>query len=297
MKQFFPRFDARRYSAAVLRRLKALGVVRAQVTAAVLALVAAGGYGLAMLQSSDDYPGATAALQAYLGDLDEIRRSREIESSLLIRKVAVLSARLARVEALGNRIIEDYGIDSAEFNFPEPPGVGGITFAGTPAVVAGLESGVAEGELKLSMLSDYMRTQDLSEDMLPFGWPVRRALISSGFGSRLSPFSGKREFHAGLDIVGREGDPVYTLASGVVQRTADLPHYGKLVEISHADGYTTRYAHNSRIVVAEGDVVKKGQIIAELGNTGRSTGPHLHLEILKNSRRLDPRPFLHGPRR
>lgn len=294
--QSFPS-DVRHYCAAAARRLKAPGAVRAQALLLLLALAAAGGYGAALLQAPGDYPGAAAALRAYLGDLEEIKRSREIESSLLIRKVAVLSARIARIEALGNRIIEDYGMDSAEFNFPEAPGVGGLTPAGAPAAVAGLEAGARASELKLSLLEDHIRTRDLSADMVPFGWPVKRALISSGYGTRLSPFTGKREFHAGIDIVGRIGDPVRSLASGVVQRTDDLPHYGKLVEISHADGYATRYAHNSEIVVAEGDVVKKGQVIAKLGNTGRSTGPHLHLEILKDSRRLNPRPFLRGSRR
>ncbi len=294
--QFFPPV-VRRYCAAAARRLKARRALRAQALALLLVLAAAGGYGAALLQAPGDYPGAAAALRAYLGDLEEIRRSREIESSLLIRKVAALSARLARIEALGNRITEDYGMDSAEFNFPDAPGIGGITPSPAPAAVASLEAGVRSSELKLSLIEDHIRTHDLSEDMVPFGWPVKRALISSGYGMRLSPFSGKREFHAGIDIVGRVGDPVRSLASGVVQRTADLPHYGKLVEISHADGYATRYAHNSEIVVAEGDVVKKGQVIAKLGNTGRSTGPHLHLEILKDSRRLNPRPFLRGSRR
>lgn len=300
MSRFSPQsfsLGVRRYCAAAARRLKAPGALRAQALALLLALAAAGGYGAALLQAPGDYPGAAAALRAYLGDLEEIKRSREIESSLLIRKVAVLSARIARIEALGNRIIEDYGMDSAEFNFPEAPGVGGLTPAEAPAAVAGLEAGARASELKLSLLEDHIRTRDLSADMVPLGWPVKRALISSGYGTRLSPFTGKREFHAGIDIVGRVGDPVRSLASGVVQRTDDLPHYGKLVEISHADGYATRYAHNSEIVVAEGDVVKKGQVIAKLGNTGRSTGPHLHLEILKDSRRLNPRPFLRGSRR
>ena len=262
-----------------------------------LALAGILGYAAAVLRLQGAPGGAVAGAGAPGYTADDAARSREIESSLLIRKVAALEARLARVEAVGDRMIEDYDLDAAEFNFPDAPGVGGISFARTPAAVEGFRESVNGIERKLSMVEDVVGTQQLSAEMRPLGWPVRRAMISSAYGSRRSPFTGNREFHAGIDIIGRIGDPVRVVASGVVRRTEHLPHYGKLIEVGHADGYATLYAHNSEIVVREGDVVKKGQIIALLGNSGRSTGPHLHFEIQKNGRRLDPAPYLRASRR
>ncbi len=293
------RFPRRAYSARVARRWEA--AVARRALAFGVWLVLAGGFGyvaaLLQLQGAPGRPGAVAGAPGQASVADDAGRSREIESSLLIRKVAALEARLARVEAVGDRMIEDYGLDPAEFHFPDAPGVGGVGFSRTPATVDGFRRSVNAIERKFSVLEDVVGTRQLSAEMRPFGWPVRRAMISSGYGARRSPFTGNREFHAGVDIIGRIGDPVRVVASGVVRRTERLPHYGKLVEVDHADGYTTLYAHNDRIIVREGDVVKKGQVIALLGNSGRSTGPHLHFEIQKNGRRLNPMPYLHGPRR
>lgn len=293
------RFPRRAYSARAARRWEAAAARRALAFGVWLALACGFGYVAALLQLQDapGRPGAVAGAWGHAPVADDAGRSREIESSLLIRKVAALEARLARVEAVGDRMIEDYGLDSAEFNFPDAPGVGGIGLSRTPATVDGFRQSVNAIERKFSVLEDVVGTRQLSAEMRPFGWPVRRAMISSGYGARHSPFTGNREFHAGVDIIGRIGDPVRVVASGVVRRTARLPHYGKLIEVDHADGYATLYAHNDKIIVREGDVVKKGQIIALLGNSGRSTGPHLHFEIQKNGRRLDPMPYLRGARR
>ena len=302
------RFPRRAHSARIARRWEVAAARRALAFGVWLMLAGGFGYVAAMLQlqGAPGRAGAVAGVAApgpsldsggYPGDADDARRSRAIESSLLIRKVAALEARLARVEAVGDRMIEDYGLDPAEFHFPDAPGVGGVGLSRTPEAVDGFRDSVDAIERKFSVLEDVVGTRQLSAEMRPFGWPVKRAMISSGYGSRHSPFTGNREFHAGIDIVGRIGDPVRVVASGVVRRAERLPRYGRLVEVGHADGYSTLYAHNSEIKVREGDVVKKGQIIALLGNSGRSTGPHLHFEIKKNGRRLNPMPYLRASRR
>ena len=124
------------------------------------------------------------------------------------------------------------------------------------------------------------------------GRPVDGARISSGFGPRADPLTGRRVAHRGLDFVGRVGEPVRALADGVVTFAGLNGGYGRLVEIEHADGYRTRYAHNDSVLVALGARVDKGETVATLGNSGRSTGPHLHLEVRRDGVATDPRFFV-----
>ena len=116
--------------------------------------------------------------------------------------------------------------------------------------------------------------------------------MSSAFGRRVDPFSGKIGWHAGVDFAGRENSDVIAVASGVVVYAGKRSGFGQLIEINHGDGYVTRYAHHKESLVGIGDVVKKGQQIAIMGSTGRSTGPHVHFEVLKNGRHQDPAKFV-----
>jgi murein DD-endopeptidase MepM/ murein hydrolase activator NlpD len=116
--------------------------------------------------------------------------------------------------------------------------------------------------------------------------------ISSYFGQRPDPFTGRNAFHRGLDFAGPAGSQVVSVASGVVTFSKDRFGYGRTVEINHGNGYVTRYAHNQKALVAVGDTVQKGQPIALIGSTGRSTGPHLHFEVLRNGRAVDPMSFV-----
>jgi murein DD-endopeptidase MepM/ murein hydrolase activator NlpD len=116
--------------------------------------------------------------------------------------------------------------------------------------------------------------------------------ISSEFGHRINPFSGRKTFHAGLDIANFTGTPVYSPADGVVSFAGPRGGYGNVVQIDHGFGIITRYGHNSRIVVKRGDRVRRGEKIAEIGSTGRSTAPHLHYEVVLNGKPVNPRPFI-----
>jgi len=134
--------------------------------------------------------------------------------------------------------------------------------------------------------------QSVIKDTLPDLYPVSVGYRSSSYGWRVDPILGIRSFHEGLDFSAAEGDEIKATASGMVVAVGKAPDYGNYVKIKHGGGIETRYAHASKILVKEGDLINKDQVIALVGNTGRSTGPHLHYEIRLNGRSLDPRKYL-----
>lgn len=135
--------------------------------------------------------------------------------------------------------------------------------------------------------------QSVLKDMLPNSSPVRAGYNSSSYGWRIDPFNGHKAFHEGLDFPANTGAPILAAADGIVIAAEQTPDYGNMVKINHGSGLETRYAHASKILVKVGDRVTKGQQVALVGNTGRSTGPHLHYEIRLNGNALDPRQYLH----
>lgn len=154
---------------------------------------------------------------------------------------------------------------------------------------------MAQVDVKTEYLSDIeakLLQQSVLKDSLPNISPVNALYNSSSFGYRIDPFSGHKAFHEGLDFMANTGTPVYAAARGIVSFAEQTPDYGKIVKIDHGSGIETRYAHTSLLVVKAGDRVEKGQKIAEVGSTGRSTGPHLHYEIRFNGNPLDPRKYL-----
>lgn len=134
--------------------------------------------------------------------------------------------------------------------------------------------------------------QSVIKDTLPDLYPVSVGYRSSSYGWRIDPMLGVRSFHEGLDFSAAEGDDIKATASGIVIAAGKAPDYGNYVKINHGGGIETRYAHASKLLVKKGDLVNKDQVIALVGNTGRSTGPHLHYEIRLNGRSLDPRKYL-----
>lgn len=153
-----------------------------------------------------------------------------------------------------------------------------------------LELRVADEQQQSNLLQDYLEEQKAILNFTPSIRPIR-GWISSGFGYRRSPFTGKREFHRGLDIVNRKGTPVVATADGRVKFAGHNGGYGNLVVIDHGMGVETKYGHLYRIEVKVGDRVIRGQEIGALGNTGRSTGPHLHYEVVVNKHAVDPRQY------
>ena len=223
------------------------------------------------------------------------------ELALLSRKIGLFEARLTRLDVLGAQLVESYSLDQGEFDFLSKPGIGGGNYGGADysvdrlrmsSLINDLDANIKERELQLSILKDILSKEELAKGMEPLGWPVTKGWVSSKFGYRVSPFSGRREYHSGIDIAGTEGMPIYALASGVVKYARRFENYGNTIEINHGNGYSTRYAHNQANLVKEGQTVKQGDAIGLLGNTGRSTGAHLHFEVLKGNRQINPEKYL-----
>ncbi len=176
---------------------------------------------------------------------------------------------------------------------------GGPLVRDTPLSEADLQKRIAELTAQIDYHTDHLSEleakllqQSVLKDTLPNNSPIVAAYNSSSFGWRLDPFNGHKAFHEGLDFPANTGDPIYAAAGGIVSASEQTPDYGKIVKIDHGSGLETRYAHASKLLVKAGDRVEKGQKIAEVGNTGRSTGPHLHYEIRLNGNALDPRKYL-----
>jgi murein DD-endopeptidase MepM/ murein hydrolase activator NlpD len=231
----------------------------------------------------------------------DTKRDLQERLDALAGRVGQMNAQVIRLNALGRRLTEMAKLDKGEFNFDSPPAVGGpegLTVGATvgSADITGmldtLSQQLKDRERQLSVLESLISTRNLSNQIVPGGRPVVQGWISSYFGGRTDPFTGRNAFHRGLDFAGRAGSQVVAVASGVVTFSKDRFGYGRTVEINHGNGYVTRYAHNQKALVKVGDTVQKGQAIALMGSTGRSTGPHLHFEVLRNGRAVDPLRFV-----
>jgi len=204
-----------------------------------------------------------------------------------------------RLDALGKRLTEMADIDSREFNFDRDPPSGGPEGEGTSAqipdlsaMLGQLEQRVDLRESQLSALENLILARELRQEIHPEGRPVANGFISSYFGERADPFDGTEAFHKGVDFAGSAGSNVTAVAAGVVTWAGERSGYGRLIEINHGDGFVTRYAHNERTLVTVGQTVKRGEPVALMGSTGRSTGPHVHFEVLRNGRQVDPLSFV-----
>ncbi len=229
----------------------------------------------------------------------------EVDSQRSVRALGVhmadLQSRLVRLEALGSRVAERADLDTDEFDFNSTPALGGPVapvasaepLSGDLARQLGdLETQLASREMQLGMLSSLMLDRDWRDASSPSGLPTTAGWISSRYGMRADPFTGEQAWHNGIDIAGREGAPVLAVASGVVSHSAQSSSYGNMVEITHDNGLVTLYAHNKEVLVEQGTIVHKGQQIATMGTTGRSTGPHIHFEVYKNGRSVDPASYI-----
>jgi murein DD-endopeptidase MepM/ murein hydrolase activator NlpD len=231
-----------------------------------------------------------------------IKRSEENLDALALR-LGQLQSQLIRLDALGERLVDVAKLDAEEFGFGQPPAVGGAgnsaegSSYSVPDFVADLETlsqELRDRSDKLQAVEGTFVHRRLQAEVKPAGRPVKRGWISSYFGHRADPFTGHRTLHQGVDFAGRRDSEVIAVAAGVVIYSGKRYGLGNVVELSHGNGYTTLYAHNNKLLVKLGDKVKKGQTIALMGSTGRSTGYHVHLEILKDGRPVNPMKFVKG---
>lgn len=231
----------------------------------------------------------------------EVRRQTDEQIRALTVRVAQLQARLIRLDALGEYLVKSSDLDRGEFNFSSVPAVGGPAEDRGQAqyqppafvtVIDDLAKKIEARERELDLLTRLLVNKDFDSDRYLSGRPIRKGWLSSGYGRRTDPFTGKPAWHKGVDFAGKENSDVISVAAGVVTWSGERYGYGNLVEINHGGEYATRYAHANQIMVNVGDVVEKGQVIAQMGSSGRSTGPHVHFEVLKNRKQVDPSRYI-----
>tara|TARA_R110002124_G_scaffold104335_3_gene254093 strand:- start:927 stop:1847 length:921 start_codon:yes stop_codon:yes gene_type:complete len=234
-------------------------------------------------------------------NLDAGREEARQKVAALTKKLAALQTRLLRLDALGARLANIADLEDGEFDFSLQPAIGGpelesfaLEYSHTELdlMFAQLQSHVENREGQLGVLESLMLNRQLNGQSQPAGRPVLKGWLSSRYGRRTDPFSGHRAWHNGIDFAGQEGDQIIAVASGVVTRAGRHSGYGELVEVDHGEGYLTRYAHNRENLVKAGDTVKQGDVIALMGSSGRSTGPHVHFEVYKNGRSVDPASYI-----
>jgi murein DD-endopeptidase MepM/ murein hydrolase activator NlpD len=237
--------------------------------------------------------------QAMLADN---RQHTEQQLQALALRMAELQARLVRLDALGERITGVAKLDKGEFDFAQPPAVGGPEPDGQEQVVASadvlnsidqLTARLDDREQQLEILETLLANRKIEGESFLAGRPIKKGWQSSRFGHRNDPFTGKRAMHEGVDFAGKLGSEIISVAAGVVTWSGDRYGYGLMVEVNHGGGYISRYGHNLENKVKVGDIVKKGQTIALMGSSGRSTGPHVHFEVYKHGRVVDPATYIH----
>jgi len=238
-------------------------------------------------------------------DLDAARANTDRDVSAMAARLGELQAQATRLNALGERLTQVARLDPGEFDFADGPALGGPDSADSaglmtePTLQASMDlmaQRLARQAQQLSILESLLLDSDIEADLLPAGLPVRSGYASSNFGMRLDPITGRREFHAGVDFNGERGSDILAVADGVVAFSGRHTAYGNMVDIDHGNGYMTRYAHNSLNMVKPGERVRAGEIIAKMGATGRVTGTHVHFEVWKNDRAINPHQFLRGER-
>ncbi len=229
--------------------------------------------------------------------IDQTRFNARADIDALAARLGEIQAHTMRLNALGQKLVTIAKLDRGEFRFEDTPGLGGpdepnlqeMDFGSEiDAVIAELE----DREQQLSVLENILMSSHMQEEVFPEGRPIKRGWISSYYGTRTNPFSGKLQFHKGMDFAAKSGTNILAVAGGVITWSSKRYGYGNLVEINHGNGYVTRYGHNSKNLVEVGDTVKKGQVVSLMGSTGRSTGPHVHFEVLKNGRQINPHKYV-----
>lgn len=237
----------------------------------------------------------------YENGADYIKEESRVQLEHMTQQLGSLQSRLSRLDALGERLTELAELSDGEFNFNTDPGMGGPELPthsqahegdNVQSVLDRLSARVEDRTQQLRLLETLMLNRKTDANAALDFTPVLTGRISSGFGRRTDPITGRTAMHAGLDFAAPRGTPIHAVGAGVVTFSGRRGAYGNMVEISHAGGYKTRYAHVHELQVKKGELVNKGEQIATVGSTGRSTGPHLHLEVYRDGMAINPARFL-----
>ena len=235
---------------------------------------------------------------------EEILKTREYvrqHLDVLGRRVGSLQAQVSRISAVEQRIAKVSGVNLEDFQFDLDPPIGGakesedkdLEQIDLENAIRSIEQELYARESEISAVDFLLSQRSLASQQTPAGWPVKGGWVSSSFGSRMHPMTGKKQFHKGVDIPGKLGAEIVSVADGVVVRSENSANYGWLIEIDHGDNFTTLYSHNRKNLVDVGEVIKKGQPIGEIGSSGLSTGPHVHFEVHKKGKVINPVKFLY----
>ena len=239
-------------------------------------------------------------------EVKQLKQTAEQERRAYALRLARFQSRLLRLDAVGEQVASMAGLEDGEFNFSETPAVGGpapsrvgeytdsVVDFGT--MLRSVEQKLDDREGQLEILEDLIANRQLRAQSVIAGRPVNKGWMSSSYGSRTDPFSGGRDWHRGVDFAGKLGADIVAVAAGVVTWSGERAGYGTMIEISHGEGYVTRYGHNQANLVEVGDVVKRGDVIATMGSSGRSTGPHVHFEVLRGGKPVNPSRYVYRKR-
>ncbi len=268
-----------------------------------LMLVSAGLYHWVFLKGAREGWPVIATLVKLMVKDEFAQRDRFVRENIevMAKKLGEMQAKVLQLESLGERVSGLAGVNPMEVK--TKPGQGGALVRGRDLTMDELQLTLADLDQLTNQSSDFMTViesrlfeQKIKKMMVPTQTPVTGGTLGSIFGWRIDPFTGTSALHTGLDFAAELGAPVYSAAGGVVVTQEFHPEYGNMVEIDHGNDLITRYAHSSKVFVKKGDLVKRGQRIASVGNTGRSTGYHLHFEVLVQGVPQDPQKFLNAGR-
>ena len=281
-----------------LWKIKALSVV---VFVICLGLIGSG----FMLKQSDFVDAAVIEnWRTKLSEQDAV--VEELQSQSIARRLAVgrqiaeMQARLWRMEALASYMHESSGLPQDEFDFDAPVSQGGPQSENAEALgvenlddqLLNLSERLKQREAELSILDQVLVGVYTEQGATPAGAPIVKGWMSSPFGERVDPISGKKAWHEGMDFAGANGSDVVAVANGVVIFAGERSGYGKMIEISHGSDLRTRYGHHQEVLVHAGQSVKRGDVIGLMGSSGRSTGPHVHFEVLKSGKPVNPAKYV-----
>jgi murein DD-endopeptidase MepM/ murein hydrolase activator NlpD len=297
-----------------LARTRVLRLNRWQLGAAlatlvvVLTLLSGTIYNLVFLKAArEGWPIVSQLVRLVVRD-EFAQRDRFMRENLdaMAQRVGEVQAKLIKLEAMGERVSTAAGVKPEELKPIAKPGVAGgqggpfVAYIGAGPSLDQLNGLLAALDIEadqrtdlFTLLESRLLESRLQALMIPNSKPVD-VEVGSGFGFRTDPFTGRAALHTGLDFPTEVGTPVHAAAGGVVRTAEWHPEYGNMVELDHGNGLVTRYAHSSKVLVKVGDLVKRGQVISLVGTTGRSTGPHLHFEVLVDGVQQDPAKFLAG---
>lgn len=225
--------------------------------------------------------------------VDKLHNATDEKLDGLIQQLASMQSQLNHLDTVSSNLAEKSGLTKADFVFPEEMKTHLSKDAELTSQIEKMADALEFKIQQLTALESILQGLTIEQESKLAGRPVYKGWLSSYYGIRKDPFTGNPSMHKGIDFAGKEGSDVIATGAGVVTWSGRRSGYGGLVEIDHGNGLKTRYGHNAVLTVKIGDIVTKGQAIALLGSTGRSTGPHVHYEVLKNGRQVDPLPYIY----